>query len=57
MKITAEQFKAATGMEPQDDDLARCNCPYAGNPGHFFCGWDKQQNKPRFMCDPVEEQK
>lgn len=46
--ITKEQFTAATGREPQHDDLERCNCEHAGEIGHWFCGWDDKTNLPRF---------
>lgn len=48
--ITAEQFKAATGSEPDQDDLERCNCHRAGNFGHHNCGWCHVTNLPVFMC-------
>jgi hypothetical protein len=47
--ITRERFLAATGREPVQDDLVRCNCVYAGNPGHWYCGWDAERDLPRFM--------
>jgi hypothetical protein len=49
MAITAEQFVQATGREPEMDDLDRCNCPLAGQLGHWFCGWDAEANLPVFM--------
>lgn len=48
MPITREQFISATGREPRDDDLDRCNCPFAGKLGHWFCGWDEYANRPMF---------
>jgi len=48
MKITAKRFKAATGVDPELDDLERCNCKHAGELGHWFCGWDTERNLPRF---------
>lgn len=51
--ITAEQFKAATGREPEQDDLERCNCPKAGQMGHWQCGWNEGRNLPQFMCGLV----
>jgi len=48
--ITAEQFEAATGRKPVDDDLDRCNCDMVGCVGHWQCGWCDQCNLPRFMC-------
>jgi len=50
--ITAERFRKATGYEPQDDDLDRCNCPRAGSLKHQSCGWDYAENLPRFMLPP-----
>lgn len=47
--ITAEMFKEATGFVPENDDLERCNCEYAGTSGHYQCGWNKALNKPVFM--------
>ena len=49
MIITRDIFIAATGYEPEDDDLERCNCPVAGTVGHFACGWDAECGQPRFM--------
>lgn len=48
--ITAEQFTTATGYQPHDDDLDRCNCEVAGTVGHFGCGWCSVTNGPRFNC-------
>jgi hypothetical protein len=50
--ITAEMVKAATGNDPTDDDLERCNCPHAGEEGHWQCGWNWEHNKPQFMFAP-----
>lgn len=47
--ISAEQFEAAVGHAPEQDDLERCNCPKQGQPGHWQCGWDNTRNMPRFM--------
>lgn len=49
-EITAEKFKEATGREPEDDDLERCNCGKAGQMGHFMCGWNSKLNLPVFMA-------
>lgn len=49
--MTADEFKAATGRDPVDDDLERANCPYAGKMGHTSCGICKH-GKPVFMCVP-----
>lgn len=50
--ITAEDFRRATGHEPQNDDLDRANCPLAGKFGHSQCGWNHQVNLPVFMAGP-----
>jgi len=52
--ITAEQFKEATGQDPIQDDLERCNCPKAGQLGHYDCGWNHEQNLPQFMAKQKE---
>jgi hypothetical protein len=49
--ITAEMFEVATGDKPVNDDLERSNCDKAGQPGHFMCGWCKEENLPMFMAD------
>lgn len=48
--ITAEKFRAATGREPAQDNLERCNCKSAGEIGHWSCGWCEACDKPRFVC-------
>jgi hypothetical protein len=48
--ITREHFIDATGRDPVNDDLDRCNCPYAGQMGHFLCGWDSGLELPVFMA-------
>jgi len=50
--ITREKFLAATGREPENDDLERCNCPHAGEPGHWFCGWNDAHGRPQFEIGP-----
>jgi hypothetical protein len=47
--ITEQQFKDMVGREPENDDLDRCNCVRAGEPGHSSCGICKH-NKPVFEC-------
>lgn len=49
MEITADIFRAATGQEPQQDDLERCNCKQPGDIGHYHCGWSSFLNRPFFM--------
>jgi len=46
--ITREKFIEATGREPEQDDLERVNCPDAGKPGHWSCGWNAEKNRPVF---------
>ena len=48
--VTAAKFKEMTGLDPQEDDLERCNCPKAGSWGHRQCGVCRKHNKPRFIC-------
>ena len=52
MEITEEQYIKATGQQPRDDDLERCNCPKAGQSGHGSCGWNHKANLPVFMVGP-----
>jgi hypothetical protein len=47
--ITAEMFKKATGRDPIQDDLERCNCDCAGESGNWACGWNIALNMPVFM--------
>lgn len=47
-EITAEHFKLVTGVEPEQDDLDRCNCPKAGQHFHYCCGWDWERDRPNF---------
>lgn len=46
---TIEEFVAAVGREPVDDDMERANCVDAGKPGHLGCGWC-EHNQPVFLC-------
>jgi hypothetical protein len=50
--VTRADFIKATGREPQQDDLERCNCMEAGTWGHLCCGWDYTQMKPQFDIGP-----
>jgi hypothetical protein len=52
-EITAEYFERATGRKPEDDDLERCNCPYAGTIMHTCCGWNEEHNRPQFEVGPI----
>lgn len=54
MRITRKRFEAAVGRPPEDDDIARCNCPFAGMVGHSMCGWNQTLNMPNFMVSPEE---
>ena len=56
MKITVEKFRQATGREPTDDDLERCNCALAGEIGHLSCGWNEEQGRPQFEIGPRQRQ-
>jgi hypothetical protein len=49
--ITSQEFRKATGRDPAQDDLERCNCKYAGKLGHSDCGWNKEHNLPNFMAN------
>ena len=51
--ISAEKFYQATGREPRDDDLERCNCTRVGRIGHECCGWNVEHDKPQFEIGPV----
>jgi len=55
-KITIEMFEQATGMLPIYDDIERCNCPNAGELGHWSCGWCESKNLPYFMIGAVPKQ-
>lgn len=50
-EITTRRFTEIVGRPPIQDDLARCNCDRAGEPGHYSCGWDTILNVPFFMSD------
>lgn len=54
MTITREQFITATGREPENDDLERCNCESAGALGHSCCGWNRILNRPVFQFGPED---
>ena len=47
--ITEEKFREHVGRPPERDDLERCNCAKAGEPGHFGCGWCEHK-LPVFEC-------
>ncbi len=53
-KITREHFIRATGREPIDDDLDRCNCDKAGELAHSCCGWHEELDRPWFDAPPSE---
>lgn len=48
-RITSKMFKEATGRNPVEDDLERCNCDRAGTIGHTTCGWNYRVNQPMFV--------
>ena len=50
--ITREKFIEATGREPEQDDLERVNCPYAGGLMHSCCGWNDLLDCPQFEVEP-----
>jgi len=47
--ITAEEFRAAVGRMPEQDDLDRCNCDSVGDVGHTACGWNEEKNLPNWL--------
>jgi len=47
--ITAHEFIAAVGREPEQDDLDRCNCNSIGDVGHTSCGWNEDKNLPNWL--------
>ena len=47
---TAEHFLHFVGHPPEQDDLDRANCPYAGSLGHQDCGVCVDHKKPIFCC-------
>lgn len=49
-QMTAAEFKARFGFEPQNDDVERTTCTRAGQFGHVFCGICPGCGMPRFAC-------
>ena len=49
LRMTADQFEAATSYTPEQDDLERVNCDHVGEPGHRDCGLC-DHGQPRFLC-------
>ena len=49
--IDAEYFEECVGYPPVHDDLERCNCEHAGELGHSDCGWDEEEDLPRFITN------
>ena len=47
--MTKDEFIAAVGREPEQDDLERANCPRAGQMAHLGCGVCVH-GKPVFVC-------
>lgn len=48
--IDTKEFTEAVGSSPEIDDLERCNCPRAGEPGHMQCGWNEEKHLPVFIA-------
>lgn len=48
--MTREEFIAAVGREPEQDDLDRANCELAGAIGHWSCGVCPTHGAPEFVC-------
>lgn len=48
--MDAKEFEERTGRPPENDDLERVNCAKAGEPGHHFCGWCGDHNRPMYEC-------
>ena len=48
--ITKEIFEEKVGREPSEEDIAQANCKVIGIPGHTFCGWCDEHDKPRIVC-------
>lgn len=48
--LTAKEFRALHGRDPELDDLERINCPCSGGFGHWQCGLCPEHNKARFEC-------
>lgn len=49
--MTKDEFYAATGHMPENDDLERANCEQAGMVGHTSCGVC-EHGLPVFLCQP-----
>lgn len=47
--MTAEEFTARLGREPENDDLERANCEQVGTIGHQACGVC-EHGLPVFLC-------
>lgn len=45
------KFVGALKRFPEDDDLERVMCDYAGESGHLRCGWCDEHKQPQFACD------
>lgn len=55
--ISREKFIERVGREPEQDDLERCNCPLAGEMGHWSCGWNVERDLPQFVVGGVPPSK
>ena len=49
--ITSEQFIVTMGRVPEQDDMQRANCRFAGKTGHKQCGWCDDCDRPKFSCE------
>ena len=48
--ITKDRFIDRVKCPPIQDELKRCNCTKAGEPGHEQCGWCPEHDLPQFVC-------
>ena len=48
--MDAAQFEERTGRKPENEDLERVNCVFAGQIRHLSCGWCETCDVPRFEC-------
>ena len=49
-QVNGDQFHFMTGRWPDNDDLDRVNCSYAGEIGHHYCGVCMECLQPKHMC-------
>ena len=48
--VSKEKYEKATGREPEEGELERCNCNKSGTAGHYMCGWCPVCDLPRQVC-------